>query len=161
AELQKAPEAVRRWLTGAGFGLTAHRSDVPAGHYAARDEIGRLELMQRLTLTMKDYDLPKGRVANWSAFVITEFVEAMATARPMRDETLLVAEKSAAQIPTAFTRTRGKEAKAALAAVPRRWSPMPPLIPFGMRALARRQGFVMLSLGTVFVYCAVLLYIGR
>ncbi|MGL5011956.1 MAG: hypothetical protein ACRC6I_18965, partial [Paracoccaceae bacterium] len=91
AELQKAPEAVRRWLTGAGFGLMAHRSDVPAGHYAARDEIGRLELMQRLTLTMKDYDLPKGRVANWSAFVITEFVEAMAAARPMRDETLLVA----------------------------------------------------------------------
>lgn len=162
AELHKAPEAVRNWLVAAGFGVAAHPSDVPAGQYAARDEIGRLELMQRLTLTMKDFDLPKARTAAWSDFVIADFVSSMARAEPLREPVPVVPEKPAAQIPTAFARKRGKAAKAALAeAAPRGWRPMPRPIPFAMRALARRQGFVMLTLGTAFVYCAVLLSLNR
>lgn len=162
AELHKAPEAVRRWLAGAGFGLSAKGSDLPPGHYAARDEIDRLALMQRLTRTMKDYDLPKGAAAGWSDFVIADFVEAMAAAQPLRDAVPPPPAKSTPQIPTAFARKRGKAAKAALAeAAPRGWRPTPAFIPFAMLALARRQCFVMLSLGTAFVYCAVLLYVNR
>ncbi len=162
AVLTLPPEA-RRWLQGAGFVLDAQPNGLATGHYAAEDEAGRLHIMQRLHATMKDHDLVKAGKDTFSTFVIADFIDAMAKAAPvnalMAD---IPAGTPAPQIPGPFAGLRGKAAKEALAkAAPRGWRPKPAGMPFGMLALARRQGFVKLTLGTAFVYCAVLLYLYR
>jgi hypothetical protein len=156
------PEAVRNWLTNAGFSFDAHRSSLPDGFYAQQDETDRLQIMQCLTATMKKYDLPKRGMDVWSNFVISDFVEAMGTARPMPSPANPAAVDPLPPVPTPFAGLRGQAAKVALAkATRRRWSPKQTGLPFGMLAMARRQGLLKLTLGTAFVYCAVLLYTYR
>jgi hypothetical protein len=162
AAARALPEAVRNWLTGAGFSFDAHRSTSPAGFYPLQDEPDRLQIMQSLTATMKNYDLPKRGMDVWSNFVIADFVDAMAKARPMQGPSTDLVAQPLPPVPSPFAGLRGQAAKAALAkATRRRWSPKDTGLPFGMLAMARRQGLLKLTLGTAFVYCAVLLYLYR
>ncbi|MCU0802821.1 MAG: hypothetical protein MUD11_13825 [Rhodobacteraceae bacterium] len=162
AELLRAPVAVRDWLTGAGFGLTlSHGGHLPPGHYAAHDEVARIDHLQRLSVTMKDHDLPRGHHAQgWSGFVIADFVTAVAAAQPLREVIPVAPEKPVVPIPSPFGRLRGAAARAALAAAaaaPRGWQPLRQGTPFAVDAFARRLAFLRLTLGIAFVYCAVTL----
>jgi hypothetical protein len=162
AAARALPEAVRNWLIGAGFCLDDHRSDVPHGFYAPQDEPDRLQIMQTLTATMRQHDLPKRGLDVWSDFVIADFVDALAKARPLPSPAPDLAAQTLPPVPTPFAGLRGKAAKEALSrATRRRWSPKQTGMPFGMAAMARRQGLLKLTLGTAFVYCAVLLYLYR
>jgi hypothetical protein len=162
AAVQTLPGPVRQWLTGAGFDDGSQPSTLPPGQYAPQDELFRLQIMQRLTATMKDFDLSRAGADTWTTFVISDFVDSMANAVPAPEGKPAFPAEPAPQIPGPFAGLRGKAAKDALAkAAPRRWHPKQAGIPFGMLALARRQGFLKLTLGTAFVYCAVLLYLYR
>jgi hypothetical protein len=155
------PAATRQWLQGAGFVLDAQPTTLAPGEYAAEDEAARLHIMQRLHASLKDHDLAKAGKDTFSTFVIADFIEAMAKATPVFAEPS-ASDAPAPQIPGPFAGLRGKAAKEALAkAAPRGWRPKHAGMPFGMLALARRQGFLKLTLGTAFVYCAVLLYLYR
>lgn len=162
ASVATLPEQTQKWLAGAGFVDMPQISKLPPGQYAPQDEPYRLHIMQRLKSMMKDLDRTKVAGDTWSVFVIADFVQAMSVARPVPSLQAEVETAPVPPIPGPFTGLRGKAAKEALAkAAPRRWRPKPTGIPFGMLALARRQGFLKLSLGTVFLYCAVLLYLNR
>jgi hypothetical protein len=153
------PRPARQWLQGAGFLLDAQPTTLAHGEYAAADEAARLHIMQRLHASLKDHDLAKAGKDTFSTFVIADFIDAMAKATPVDAEAVM---PDTPQIPGPFAGLRGRAAKEALAkAAPRGWRPKPAAIPFGMLALARRQGFLKLTLGTAFVYCAVLLYLYR
>jgi hypothetical protein len=156
------PESARNWLAHAGFVDRPAAGNLPPEFYAPQDEPYRLQIMQRLTASMKEFDLARAGADTWSDFVIADFVDAIARSRPAPVPQDLAEATPAPQIPSPFAGLRGKEAKDALAkAAPRRWHPKPTGMPFGMLALARRQGFVKLSLGTMLLYCAVLLYLNR
>lgn len=162
AAVQTLPVAARQWLAAAGFVDTAQPGNLPPGEYAPADELARLHIMQRLTATMKDFDLSSAGRDTWSTFIIADFIDAMAVAIPTPQDTTVQHIPPAPHIPGPFAGLRGKAAKDALAkAAPRGWHPKQVGTPFGMRALARRQGFVKLTLGTAFVYSAVLLYLYR
>jgi hypothetical protein len=154
------PEPARQWLARAGFVAEGEVTNLPPGHYAPQDELDRLHIMQRLTATMKDFDLAKAGKDTWSTFVIADFIDAMTRALPMPPA--LPSVPAPPQIPGPFAGLRGKAAKEALAkAAPRGWHPKPSATPFGVLAMARKQGFLKLTLGTVFLYCAVLAYVYR
>ena len=165
--VQTLPEAARMWLAAAGFSVGTQPADLPPtdlppGEYAPEDELARLHIMQRLTVTMKDFDLSAAGRDTWATFIIADFIDAMARATPAPHPQAALTVPPAPQIPGPFAGLRGKAAKDALAkAAPRGWHPKQVGTPFGMRALARRQGFVKLTLGTAFVYCAVLLSLSR
>jgi hypothetical protein len=155
------PGPARQWLQGAGFVLDAQPSTLPPGHYAAEDEAARLHIMQRLHASLRNHDLAKAGKDTFSTFVIADFINAMARATPV-ETAPATPEAPLPQIPGPFAGLRGRAAKEALAkAAPRGWRPKHAGMPFGMLALARRQGFLKLTLGTAFVYCAVLLYLYR
>lgn len=162
AAARALPESVRNWLMGAGFSFDVHHSDLPDGFYAPQDDIDRLQIMQSLTATIKNHDLPKRDMDVWSTFVIADFVDAMAKARALPNPANATADQPLPPVPTPFAGLRGQAAKAALAkATRRRWSPKQTGTPFGLLAMARHQGLLKLTLGTAFVYCAVLLYLYR
>jgi hypothetical protein len=162
AAAQTLPKNALAWLAGAGFVFDAKGSDLPEGYYNPTDELARLHIMQRLTATMKDYDIAKAGKDRFATFVIADFINAMAKALPAPLSTPANSNDPAPQIPGPFAGLRGQAAKDALAkAAPRGWRPKHAGMPFGMLALARRQGLLKLTLGTAFVYCAVLLYLYR
>jgi hypothetical protein len=162
AAVMTLPEPARHWLSAAGFLPDAQPRDLPFGTYAADDDFDRLHIMQRLHVTMKDFNLAKVGTDRWSTFVVADFINDMAKAVPVALGVPQVNTAAQPQIPGPFAGLRGKAAKEALAkAAPRGWRPKPTRIPFGVLAMARRQGLLKLTLGTALLYCAVLLYIYR
>ena len=85
--LRAAPEPVRNWLSGAGVGLNVFDSGAPPGHYPARYEKHHMRLMQRLTETLNDFDLPKAGT-DTGVFKVSEFVVTVMKAKPWADGAL-------------------------------------------------------------------------
>ncbi|MEM1351828.1 MAG: hypothetical protein AAGF27_05765 [Pseudomonadota bacterium] len=82
AALKSADQTVQKFFLDAGFGLNVYSSGAPAGRYLARDDIGRLERMAKLTSLMIERadDL---RAANWGDFNFGDFLNYNAAAKPI------------------------------------------------------------------------------
>lgn len=59
AALRTASPDLRGYFLASGFGLNTYDSGAPRGHYPAKDEAARLELIQRLTENVRHHTLPR------------------------------------------------------------------------------------------------------
>jgi hypothetical protein len=108
--LRGADEKVRGWLEKSGFGFDTHDSRAGAGRYPATDEAARLDVIERLSRSMKGAGI---KDANFNGFHLPTFLKAMVEAKPV-----------------------GPAAPAARKAAPPRRKPEPARAPAGVVTLA-------------------------
>ncbi len=99
AILKGADPKVRAWLEHSGFGFNTYDSGAGKGRYPAKDEAARLDVIERLSDSMKDAGL-KG--ANFNGFHLPSFLKAVLEAKPV----------GAARAPLRRTMTRPRRAPA-------------------------------------------------
>ncbi len=80
AVLKGADPKVRSWLEHSGFGFNTYDSGAGKGRYPAKDEMARLDVIERLSDSMKDAGL-KG--ANFNGFHLPSFLKAVLDAKPV------------------------------------------------------------------------------
>ncbi len=72
-------EPVRRFFEAVGFGFNVYDSGAPAGRYPLEDEVAHIDVIERLTEALGDFD-PEAHDMNGFAF--ETFLEHLATAEP-------------------------------------------------------------------------------
>ena len=86
AALERADQAVRTYFLESGFGMQVYSSGAPPGRYLEKDGDARIAVIEKLTANLATHDLDG---ADWGGFEFPKFMESLAIAEPLDDETLL------------------------------------------------------------------------
>lgn len=79
--LRGADDKVRSWLESSGFGFNVYDSGAGPGAYPAADEAARIDVIDRLSKTMKAAGLKE---ANFNGFHLPTFLKAVVEAKPVK-----------------------------------------------------------------------------